>query len=736
MANLKHTSSTYKKIYLSFLFICLIPLFILSIALYMIVYDAHKSSVLEHEKYEGERITKLLDAEFSRFHKIAIQFSTAQWVLERSFEKDNYEKKFNYAYKRALCNDLRGYVVTSNFIKSISLYFVSKEQAFSSDGFYKSDEFIRSFDYKNTSKLDEKHILHNILTTYGLVDAETLGFPATTEKFFYIESLGNNLSDKVHLIIEINLPELKNFISRYKSSNIVGISLNSTSNLPIFFSNLSPHTTFKSKHDLINTYLSSNHLISYTTYHTGLNFTLPSSQLFFIALIILITLCLSSNLALILTKSTYSPLQNLMNKIFPDPHKHFGNSEYEIIENSVQHLLHEHAHVVQKSMRYLHAAKYNFLFELLRGYFGNPHEVNEKIREFDCNFTERHYFLVTIINLPSKYHELSDQYTFIFLEKAIEKVLDHFHCHYELVQNSALQVSIIFFFSQEHFITFDVFAIETALSKLFLENYQIKVILSSGPLEEGILGISKSYCTANEHLSHYYAQKSTGILGSLTKNYYYPTDWEIQLISKLKTFQKEGALTILSELKKENEKLSLSLLEIKQLCSVIAETLSKIIHELDQPISAYTQSFDKLTALTTPEEIWHELFKITEQICSRVNTNNDQTLEDIGIQVVTYTLENITNPNLSLKALSSKFNLSVSAISKIFKKSTGINFSTFILTLRMEKAVENLTPHSNTAQLAHEIGYENEASFKRAFKRHYNCTISEYLKNIHPPINE
>lgn len=55
-----------------------------------------------------------------------------------------------------------------------------------------------------------------------------------------------------------------------------------------------------------------------------------------------------------------------------------------------------------------------------------------------------------------------------------------------------------------------------------------------------------------------------------------------------------------------------------------------------------------------------------------------------------YVKEHLTDPDLSLKELGDRFNLSVSAVSKLFKRVCGINFYDFLLSGRMELACEML----------------------------------------------
>lgn len=68
-------------------------------------------------------------------------------------------------------------------------------------------------------------------------------------------------------------------------------------------------------------------------------------------------------------------------------------------------------------------------------------------------------------------------------------------------------------------------------------------------------------------------------------------------------------------------------------------------------------------------------------------------------------------------------------MSSIFKEKTGINFSEYLNTLRIERAKELLTNIDLRIQdIALQVGYQNVNSFIRTFKRSSGLTPGEYRK--------
>ena len=61
----------------------------------------------------------------------------------------------------------------------------------------------------------------------------------------------------------------------------------------------------------------------------------------------------------------------------------------------------------------------------------------------------------------------------------------------------------------------------------------------------------------------------------------------------------------------------------------------------------------------------------------------------------------------------------------MFKEKTGINFSVYLENIRMDEAAKLVrTTDSNLSELYIQVGYNNPATFRRAFKKIYGVTPS------------
>ena len=100
-------------------------------------------------------------------------------------------------------------------------------------------------------------------------------------------------------------------------------------------------------------------------------------------------------------------------------------------------------------------------------------------------------------------------------------------------------------------------------------------------------------------------------------------------------------------------------------------------------------------------------------------------------EIFRFIRENRENPDLCVKMVASKFNLSISNLSHRVKKATGRNVSDYITEIRMEYAHELLKDTEyNIQTIASMVGYTQASSFVSKFKKYYSVTPAEYRRKV------
>ncbi len=95
--------------------------------------------------------------------------------------------------------------------------------------------------------------------------------------------------------------------------------------------------------------------------------------------------------------------------------------------------------------------------------------------------------------------------------------------------------------------------------------------------------------------------------------------------------------------------------------------------------------------------------------------------------IMQYLQENFRDASLENAAV--LVGLSTSYLSRIFKERSGVNFSNYLLQIRMENACKMLSDvRCKSYEVAYYVGYDNPKNFTRAFKAYYGIPPSEYRR--------
>lgn len=99
------------------------------------------------------------------------------------------------------------------------------------------------------------------------------------------------------------------------------------------------------------------------------------------------------------------------------------------------------------------------------------------------------------------------------------------------------------------------------------------------------------------------------------------------------------------------------------------------------------------------------------------------------LQIAKTYMEENYNKNLKLEDVAEQVYLTPSYFGVLFKKEVGEPFSSYLTTLRIEKAKELLQDHKyNIAQISYEVGYQDKRYFSKLFKEQVGVTPKEYRK--------
>ena len=95
----------------------------------------------------------------------------------------------------------------------------------------------------------------------------------------------------------------------------------------------------------------------------------------------------------------------------------------------------------------------------------------------------------------------------------------------------------------------------------------------------------------------------------------------------------------------------------------------------------------------------------------------------------TYLKTNLSNPQLSIPILATKFAMSERSFQRQLKRIAGISPSKYLQEIRLNTArqlFENQI-YNTISQVAYEVGFQNTKTFSRSFKKRFGKLPSEYI---------
>lgn len=95
------------------------------------------------------------------------------------------------------------------------------------------------------------------------------------------------------------------------------------------------------------------------------------------------------------------------------------------------------------------------------------------------------------------------------------------------------------------------------------------------------------------------------------------------------------------------------------------------------------------------------------------------------------TMKNELSSDITLKGMAKRFSVSEEHLSRIFKKETGVGFSSYLTFLRMKKAEELLihSSESRITEIAYACGFSDSNYFSSQFKKLHGISPKRFQKN-------
>jgi AraC-like DNA-binding protein len=275
----------------------------------------------------------------------------------------------------------------------------------------------------------------------------------------------------------------------------------------------------------------------------------------------------------------------------------------------------------------------------------------------------------------------------------------------------------------------------SSMEEVLANDYGLYITFSVGNVHKGAKALSVSYSEARMCFRSQAQNDAKGGKGicwykpsaEAAPSYYFPPEFEIQLVNAIRG----GKRRLVEELVKNL--LDINLIE-RQLhhefltvflhdfygailkvvnYSEAAEDIQRKIYDF------YAANVHKIESLEFQQRFLAYVYELTETFDMNKKSHNQALAE----KVIAHVYANYSDYDMTLYRVAREFSLSGGYLSTFFKEQSGMNFSDFLLDIRMKKAKQLACETAvSVREIAAQTGYGSANTFCRAFKKHFGIS--------------
>lgn len=438
-------------------------------------------------------------------------------------------------------------------------------------------------------------------------------------------------------------------------------------------------------------------------------------------IMILLTNFLSLILCVFFTRKNEKNISEFISLLKIDNEK-IKYVNYGIVREHIEKIISENDQYKEKLNDEEQLKKHNIINNVINNVYSDSAELSADMNDIGLNWNYSSYAVVNIHYGSDYKMVLCDGIT---VREFVKKLLEYaVKIEFELHDISAKSVIIILKFNVTSGLDDVISEIVESIKAEIVFRYGIDIGVTAGGAVFDLMNLHESYEqsievqryneTFTKKVSTYYE------IADGEELYYYPVKFDERIINCILTGRADEAKKIISKVYNENfDSANLSVIA----ANAIRERIINNLRFLGKRCGLSKEIIDEIYDLDNIDVFFNRIYKLIDEICIEKKDSRNE----VPLKIMNYVKENYSDQTISLKKISLVFGLSKNYISAVFKEAYNSNLSNVIEELRIKKACEFI---KNTNMKMHEIaecvGYANDTSFRRAFKRVTGVAPSDY----------
>lgn len=247
--------------------------------------------------------------------------------------------------------------------------------------------------------------------------------------------------------------------------------------------------------------------------------------------------------------------------------------------------------------------------------------------------------------------------------------------------------------------------------------------------------ISNSFSEANSALDYRFLKNSSCVVyakdieeGS-NASYDYPSGKAEHISNTIKCGDYKNAIDCFREIIFSNiNNKRISPASVRYLFYSVAITAAKVMEDMDISLNEPFH-LDDLLCMDSIEDMAAFVEELFRRTCDIINCEKAGKKLSLRKSVLEYIDTNYTDNNLTLSSTADFFNVSPTFLSRFIKEHTGMSFTDYLNKCRIEASKTLLKSNRTVIQIALEVGFGNDITFRRLFKKYLGVTPGEYRES-------